>query len=153
MSGRRMKITKCKDGSWLIRIRHLHEDQIKTIQLALEIARSECQSDFDSVAIEGICMAFISSGAVLPTQKPSVRQVLLDAANAAFAAYNKHWDAAMAEFELGEAANLPKMKADIEAGDAPLLKFLAEWNDANVEVGSLFRTSPIPVVRLGVAAA
>jgi hypothetical protein len=138
MSGRRMKVRKCKDGSLVIRIYHLHEDQIKTIQLALEIARSESQSDFDSVAIDGICMSFISSGAAMPTQKLSVHdsnvsktaaptasdvQVLSDAATAAFLAYSKAWDAAY----------LPKMMADIEAGEAAISKFI-EGNNASVKL-------------------
>jgi hypothetical protein len=52
----------------------------------------------------------------------SAHQVLLDTAIAALAAYNKAW----------EAANLPKLKAEVEAGEAALSKFIAECNDANV---------------------
>jgi hypothetical protein len=120
MSGRRMNIRKCKDGSFRIRIYHLHPEQIELIQLALGKARLEGCSDFDSVALERICMAFISFGAAMPTQKlivhdsnanetaaPSVSdiQVLSDAATAAKGAYTQAW----------EAANLPKWQVEIEA--------------------------------------
>ena len=60
MSGRRMNIHKCKDGSYRLRFYHAHEDQIETIQRALEIARLEGLSDFDTVAIDRICMAFLA---------------------------------------------------------------------------------------------
>ena len=61
MSGRRMKPRKCKDGSYVIRFYHVHEDQLKTIQDALERARSLGGSDFDSVAIDNICMGFLAN--------------------------------------------------------------------------------------------
>ena len=69
MSGRRMNIRKCQDESFRIRIYHLHEDQLETIQIALEKARLEGGSDFDSVALERICMAYLSFGAALPAHK------------------------------------------------------------------------------------
>ena len=65
MSGRRMNVRLCKDGSYRIRFYHVHEDQLETIQLALETARSEGGSDFDSVALDNICMAFLAN--FLPT--------------------------------------------------------------------------------------
>lgn len=36
-----MNIRKCKDGNYRLRLYHAHEDQIETIQLALEVARIE----------------------------------------------------------------------------------------------------------------
>jgi hypothetical protein len=69
MSGRRMNIRKCKDASFRIRIYHLHEDQLETIQLALEKARLEGGSDFDSVALERICLGYISWGTAVPKRK------------------------------------------------------------------------------------
>lgn len=73
-----------------------------------------------------------SSDAVAPSV--SDIQALENAAIAAFAAYNKHWDAALAEIKAGEAANLPKIKADIVAGEAALSRFIAECNNANVKL-------------------
>jgi hypothetical protein len=61
MSGRRMNIRKCKDGSYCLRFYHAHEDQIETIQLALDHARLEGGSDFDTVALDRICMAYLST--------------------------------------------------------------------------------------------
>jgi len=64
MSGRRMDLRKCKDGSYRLRIYHAHEDQIETIQLALDHARSELGTEFDSVALDAICTNYLSGGVV-----------------------------------------------------------------------------------------
>lgn len=61
MSGKEMQIRKCKDGSYRIRLYHGHEDQIQTIQLALEIARGDSPSEFDIVLLELICMSYIAT--------------------------------------------------------------------------------------------
>ena len=61
MSGRRMETRKCKDGSYRLRLNHAHQDQIESIQLALKIAREESGSDFDAVAIDGICNWYLAS--------------------------------------------------------------------------------------------
>jgi hypothetical protein len=56
-----MNTRKCKDGSYRLRFYHVHEDQIETIQLALERARSEGESDFDVVALDRICVAYLAA--------------------------------------------------------------------------------------------
>ena len=61
MSGRRMQLRKCKDGSYRIRLYHAHEDQIQTIQLALEAARNDAPSEFDVVLLELICMSYLAT--------------------------------------------------------------------------------------------
>lgn len=63
MAGRRMQIRKCRDGNRL-RFYHAHEDQIETLQLALDRARSELGTEFDVVALEAICMNYLSGGEV-----------------------------------------------------------------------------------------
>jgi hypothetical protein len=61
MSGRRVHIRKCKEGSSRLRFYHVHDDQIETILLALEIAREVGESDFDAVALDRICLWYIVS--------------------------------------------------------------------------------------------
>jgi hypothetical protein len=61
MSGRRMNTRKCKNGSYRLRLYHAHEDQIETIQLAFQIAREEDGSDFDTVALDRICLWYLAS--------------------------------------------------------------------------------------------
>jgi hypothetical protein len=61
MSGKRTQFRECKDGSYRLRIYHLHEDQIETILKAIEQARKEGQTDFDSVALDGICMSYLAT--------------------------------------------------------------------------------------------
>jgi len=60
MSGKRMQTRRCKDGSHRLRLYHAHDDQIRTIQLALEHARQESGSEFDIVLLELICMAYLT---------------------------------------------------------------------------------------------
>jgi hypothetical protein len=60
MSGKRMHIRRCKDGSYRIRLYHAHEDQIETIQLALETARRDSPSEFDVVLLELVCMTYLA---------------------------------------------------------------------------------------------
>jgi hypothetical protein len=62
MSARRMNKRRCKDGSWRLRFYHSHDDQIETIELALERARQEMGTEFDVVALEAICMNYLSGG-------------------------------------------------------------------------------------------
>jgi hypothetical protein len=69
-----MNLRKCKDGSHRLRIYHAHEDQIETIQLALDHARSELGTEFDSVALDAICTNYLSGGSV--TKPSSVVDVL-----------------------------------------------------------------------------
>ncbi len=45
-----------------MRIYSLHEDQIELITAALEIARIESDTEYDSVALTNICMAYLSGG-------------------------------------------------------------------------------------------
>ena len=46
-----------------MRIYSLHEDQIGLIQCALKKARRESETEYDSVALTNICLAYISWGA------------------------------------------------------------------------------------------
>lgn len=77
MSGKRMQIRECKDGSYRIRLYHAHEDQIQTIKLALEAARREAHSEFDIVLLELICMAYLTGNRPeraphpVPTETPA----------------------------------------------------------------------------------
>jgi hypothetical protein len=66
MSGRRMNVRKCRDGSSRVRFYHVHDDQLETIGRALAQARADGESDFDSVALDRICMAYL---ATLPIAK------------------------------------------------------------------------------------
>ncbi len=52
---------KCRDGSYRLRLYHAHEDQIETIQTALQIAREAGGGDFDAVALENICIFFLTT--------------------------------------------------------------------------------------------
>lgn len=61
MSGKKMHIRRCRDGSYRLRLYHVHEDQIQTIKLALDAARRDAPSDFDIVVLELICMAYLVS--------------------------------------------------------------------------------------------
>lgn len=45
-----------------MRIYSLHEDQIELITLAFEKAREESETEYDSVALTNICMAYLSGG-------------------------------------------------------------------------------------------
>ena len=45
-----------------MRIYSLHEDQIGLIQVALDKARRESGTEYDSVALTNICMAYLSWG-------------------------------------------------------------------------------------------
>jgi hypothetical protein len=65
MSGRRMNKRRCRDGSWRLRFYHSHDDQVETIELALQRAREEMGTDFDIVAMEAICMNYLSGGNVI----------------------------------------------------------------------------------------
>lgn len=69
MSGRRMHIRKCKEGSYRLRFYHAHEDQLETFQVALKTARSELGTEFDTVALEAICLAFLAQGGAVPQSK------------------------------------------------------------------------------------
>jgi len=64
MSGQRMNKRKCKDGSHRLRFYHFHDDQIGTVELALAGARPELNTEFDAVALEAICMNYLSGGNV-----------------------------------------------------------------------------------------
>lgn len=72
MSGRRMNVRKCKDGSYRARFYHLHEEQIETIELALKSARLEGESDFDSVALDRICMNYLACNSTGRPKKVTV---------------------------------------------------------------------------------
>ncbi len=61
MSGTRMHSRKGKFGSYKISFYHIHEDQLELIKRALQIAREEGESDFDSVALDGICLSYLAS--------------------------------------------------------------------------------------------
>jgi hypothetical protein len=61
MSGRRMNIRKCRDGTNRARFYHIHDDQLETIELALAHARADGGSDFDSVALDRIFMTYLST--------------------------------------------------------------------------------------------
>ncbi len=45
-----------------MRIYSLHNDQIELITAALEIARIQSDTEYDSVALTNICMAYLSGG-------------------------------------------------------------------------------------------
>ncbi len=45
-----------------MRIYSLHDDQIELITAALEIARIQSDTEYDSVALTNICMAYLSGG-------------------------------------------------------------------------------------------
>ena len=45
-----------------MRIYSLHEDQIELIQTALNKARRESETEYDSVALTNICLAYLSWG-------------------------------------------------------------------------------------------
>ena len=45
-----------------MRIYSLHEDQIELITAALEIARIQSDTEYDSIPSTNICMAYLSSG-------------------------------------------------------------------------------------------
>jgi len=64
-----MNIRLCRDGSYRGRIYHLHKEQIELIQMAFERARMEGGSDFDSVALERICMSYLSVPAPISDSK------------------------------------------------------------------------------------
>ncbi|TDJ28376.1 MAG: hypothetical protein E2O55_05130 [Gammaproteobacteria bacterium] len=49
-----------------MRIYSLHEDQIQLITTALEKAREESDTEYDSVALTNICMSYLAGGK-LPT--------------------------------------------------------------------------------------
>jgi hypothetical protein len=60
MSAKRMNRRLCRDGSYRLRFYHAHADQIETIELALEHARNESGSEFDTVLLELICLAYLA---------------------------------------------------------------------------------------------
>jgi len=64
MSGKRMNKRLCQDGSYRLRFYHAHSDQIETIELGLERARHEANTEFDSVALEAVFMNYLSGGNV-----------------------------------------------------------------------------------------
>ena len=45
-----------------MRVYSLHEDQIEVIKAALEIARGQSETEYDSVALTNICVAYLSGG-------------------------------------------------------------------------------------------
>jgi hypothetical protein len=61
-SNRPLRISSCHDGSLRLRVDHLHIDQVATLRLAMEKARRESPTDFDSVLLERICFHYLSSG-------------------------------------------------------------------------------------------
>lgn len=62
MSAKRMNKRLCRDGSYRLRFYHAHADQIEIIELGLERARQEANTEFDNVALEAICMNYLSGG-------------------------------------------------------------------------------------------
>lgn len=64
MSGRRMNRRRCKDGSWRLRFYHAHDDQVEIIELTLDRAREQMGTEFDVVALEAICMNYLSGANV-----------------------------------------------------------------------------------------
>lgn len=52
-----------------IRVYALHEDQVELIKAALEMAREESGTEYDSVALTNICLAYLASGP--PKRTPS----------------------------------------------------------------------------------
>lgn len=45
-----------------MRVYSLHEEQVEIIQAALELARHESNTAYDSVALERICMHYLAYG-------------------------------------------------------------------------------------------
>jgi hypothetical protein len=60
-----MNKRRCTDGSWRLRFYHSHDDQVETIESALDRARDEMGTEFDAVALEAICMNYLSGGNVI----------------------------------------------------------------------------------------
>ncbi len=54
-----------------MRIYSLHEDQIQLITTALEKAREESETEYDSVALTNICMSYLAGGKLPASASPS----------------------------------------------------------------------------------
>ena len=50
-----------KRGSYRYRFQPIYPDQATTINLALAIVREEIETEYDSVALENICLYFLST--------------------------------------------------------------------------------------------
>lgn len=50
-------------GTYRLRFPAMHEDQLESVLAALHKARGEADTNFDSVALEMICLAYLGSGA------------------------------------------------------------------------------------------
>jgi hypothetical protein len=44
-----------------MRVYSLHSEQVETIKTALEVARNESGTEYDSVALTNICLAYLTS--------------------------------------------------------------------------------------------
>ena len=53
-----------------MRIYSLHEDQIELITTALEKAREESETEYDSVALTNICLSYLGGGKITASASP-----------------------------------------------------------------------------------
>jgi len=51
-----------KRKTYRVRFSPLHRDQLEVILLALEMARKEANTEYDSVALDCICLHFLTNG-------------------------------------------------------------------------------------------
>lgn len=49
-------------GTYRLRFTSVHPDQLRTIQHALALAREEGCTQYDIVALEGICLSYLTTG-------------------------------------------------------------------------------------------
>jgi len=54
------RLTK-RTGKYRLRFYAVAPDQLEIIKLALKLAREECNTNFDSVALDAICLEFIAT--------------------------------------------------------------------------------------------
>lgn len=60
--GRVNRRFNAKRGTYRLRFTSVHPDQLQTIEQALALARGEAGTQYDTVALEGICLSYLATG-------------------------------------------------------------------------------------------
>lgn len=68
-SGRADRRLSNRDNTYRLRFYGLHDDQLETIDKALELAKEELNTKFDSVALEGLCFHYLQFHDLEPPTK------------------------------------------------------------------------------------
>ena len=57
----KVQIKPRKNGRYRLVLSYIHEDQLELIKLALETARTESNTQYDSVALTNICVHYLAT--------------------------------------------------------------------------------------------